>query len=216
MFRRPGKATWGKPRRGVQFRANAAMTNFSADKDEDDDKPSVCEVVENRIYYYADIECENVLELNKNLRETTNELMYNAQMLEHTPAPLYLHINSQGGDVFAGLSAMDNILNNKLPVTTIVDGCAASAATFLSIVGKRRLISKHSYILIHQISSAFWGKYTEFEDEKANLDALMKMLRELYKEYTKIPKQTLDDLLKRDLWLDANTAKKYGLVDEIL
>ena len=74
----------------------------------------------------------------------------------------------------------------------------------------------YSYILIHQLSSAFWGKYAEFKDEKANLDSLMQKMRDIYGEYTRVPADELEKLMERDLWWDAKRALELGLVDEIV
>ena len=71
-------------------------------------------------------------------------------------------------------------------------------------------------MLVHQLQSVMWGKYQEFEDEMENLKRLMKMIKDIYKEYTRLPMKNLDEILKHDLWFDAETCLKYGLVDEIL
>jgi ATP-dependent protease ClpP protease subunit len=70
-------------------------------------------------------------------------------------------------------------------------------------------------MLIHQLSSGFWGKMSEIEDEYKNLAELMERLLNIYKENTKIPKKELHDLLRHDLWLNSDKSLKYGLVDEI-
>jgi ATP-dependent protease ClpP protease subunit len=111
---------------------------------------------------------------------------------------------------------MDTILRCKVPVYTYVDGFAASAATFLTIVGNKRFISRHSYMLIHQLTSNFWGKYSEFQDAKQNLDLMMDTIKNVYKKYTKVPVRKLNEILKHDLMWDAETCLKYGLVDEII
>ena len=77
-------------------------------------------------------------------------------------------------------------------------------------------MTRNSFMLIHQLSTGFWGKYEEFEDEKKNLDLMMKMIKNVYREYTKIPEKKLNEILKRDLMLDANTCLKWRLVDEII
>lgn len=120
--------------------------------------------------------------------------------------------------MFSGLSGMDTILEAResIPVTTLIDGCAASAATFLSIVGTRRLMRRNSYMLIHQLSSGVWGKYDSIKDEVENLDLFMGTIRDMYEEYTKVPKSQIDKILKRDMWWDAATCLKYGMVDEII
>jgi ATP-dependent protease ClpP protease subunit len=111
---------------------------------------------------------------------------------------------------------MDTIIQSKVPINTVVDGCAASAATLMSVVGHRRYITKHSYILIHQLSSIFWGNYEQLKDDMENSDKFMKMIKSIYKEHTKIPMKKLDEILKHDLWFTAEEALQYGLVDEII
>ena len=77
-------------------------------------------------------------------------------------------------------------------------------------------MSRNSYMLIHQLTTNFWGKYSEFEDEKENMDLMMKTIKDIYKKYTKLPMKKLDEILKHDLMWDANTCLKYGLIDEIV
>ena len=59
---------------------------------------------------------------------------------------------------------LDFIKNSKIPVHTVVEGRVASAASMMSVVGKRRYMSRHSRILIHQLTGGFWGKMSELED----------------------------------------------------
>ena len=77
------------------------------------------------------------------------------------------------------------------------------------------IIKPNSFMLIHQLSSGFWGKMEEIKDEFINLKKLMKKLKGIYKEHTSIKKDELIDLLKRDLWLDSGEALNYGLVDRV-
>lgn len=185
--------------------------------DHSDKKMDIIKSVSNRIYFYSDINSENVLNLVQTLKQNDNEFIVKSKELNlENLIPIYLHIQSYGGEIFSGFSAMDNILMCKSPVITIVDGVCASAGTFLSIVGKKRLITKNSYMLIHQLSSYHWGKYSELEDQKQNMDNFMIKIKEIYTEYTKIPKVVLDDILKHDLFFDANRCLEYGLVDEII
>lgn len=172
--------------------------------------------VNNRIYFYSHINTDRILSLNREVRDMSVGLHNEALIKQNTPANIFLHINSYGGSIFAGLSGMDSIINSIVPVVTIVDGCCASAATFLSVVGKTRLINKHSFMLVHQLSSVMWGKYNEFKDEMENLGKLMKVIKDIYKEYTKLPESKLDEILSHDLWFDAKQCLDYGMVDEII
>jgi ATP-dependent Clp endopeptidase proteolytic subunit ClpP len=173
-------------------------------------------VHENRIYYYAGVSRESAVELNKKVGELESKSITLSNTLDIDPPTLKILINSGGGSITAGISSMDTILRTKVPVHTYVDGFCASAATFLSVVGDHRYMSRNSYMLIHQLSTGFWGKYSEFEDEKQNLDLMMKTIKDVYKKYTKVPMKKLDKILKHDLFWDANTCLKYGMIDEII
>ena len=168
------------------------------------------------IFYYTGVNKPNILELNKHLHNLQTSHLTSANSLGVDPAPIRVRLNSGGGLIVAGIAGMDNIRTLKVPVHTVVDGFCASAATFLSVVGEHRQMTKNSFMLIHQLSTSFWGKYEEFEDEKKNLDLMMKMIRQTYREYTQIPKRELDGILKRDLFLDAKTCLKWGMIDEII
>ena len=173
-------------------------------------------VHENKIYFYAGVNRESAAELNKKIGELQVKSFTMANNLDIEPYPIHLHINSGGGSIISGIASMDTILSCKVPVYTYVDGFAASAATFLTIVGNKRFISRHSYMLIHQLTSNFWGKYSEFQDAKQNLDLMMDTIKNVYKKYTKVPVRKLNEILKHDLMWDAKTCLKYGLVDEII
>lgn len=190
--------------------------------DEDDsieDEPAFLERVNNRLYFYSDVKTEKNLQLNKSIRELNGDLLNKQKDLNlDSPPNIFLHINSMGGYIFDGLSSADEILKSNIPVITIIDGCVASAATLMSIVGKKRLINKHAFMLIHQLSCEMWGeiRYHEQKDEMKNSENLMKIIKKLYSEHTKIPSKKLNDFLKHDVWWDAETCIKYGLVDEII
>ena len=154
----------------------------------------------NRLYFYLEISI-----LNQQNTLSTD-----------FPAKIFLHINSYGGSVFAGLSAVDYIANSRIPVVSVIDGCAASAATLMSVVADERYMSEHSFMLIHQLSSTMWGKYEDLKDDMKNNEKLMEAIKGIYVEHTKIPKRKLNQILKRDLWFDARTCLKYGLVDDII
>lgn len=149
------------------------------------------------------------------IRETEQENILSAIQLSIETIPIYLHINSNGGEIFEAFNAIDTIQACKVPIYTILEGATASAGTLMSVVGTKRYIRSSAYMLIHQLSSTCWGKMSEIEDEFKNLKELMDRIKDIYKKYSKIPKKELTDLLKHDLWLNSEKSLKYGLVDEI-
>ena len=173
-------------------------------------------VQDNKIYYYSGVNRDSCSELNKKISELEGKYIATAHTLDIDPPTMKIFINSGGGSGVSGISTMDTILRCKVPIHTYVDGFCASAATFLSVVGNYRFMSRNSYMLIHQLSTQFWGKYSEFEDEKKNLDLMMNTIKNVYKEHTKLPMKKLDEILKHDLMWDAKTCLKYGLIDEII
>jgi len=193
---------------------HVAGSEFQNAKPEDNNR---IESKSNRIYFYTEVSRGKNLTLNMKIEELSNDLLNRKRTLNlDDPGKIYLHINSYGGSVFAGFSSVDYIMNSSVPITSIVEGCAASAATIMSVTANHRQISKHAYMLIHQLSSGMWGKYQDQKDTMENNDRLMKMIIDIYEEHTKIPKKELTKLLKHDLWWDAETCLKYGLVDEII
>ena len=177
---------------------------------------NVVDTSHNRIYFYSAVTRPKILKLNKFIFNLNTNMLSKSGPLEYDPPPIKLHINSYGGSVFAGLAALDYIKNSKIPVHTIIDGCAASAATLMSCVGAHRQMHRNSCMLVHQLSGAMWGKFQEMEDDFENSKMLMEKIKNIYAQYTKIPKREMGKLLKHDLWWEAEKCLQYGLVDEIV
>jgi len=174
-------------------------------------------VVENTIFFYTDVTEQSALDLNQALYEVDAKLKNTANFLGPDFRPhIKLRINSYGGSLFAGLAILDTIRNLKSDVHTFVDGSAASAATIISIAGTKRYIGKNSMMLIHQLSTGTYGKFSELEDDMENNKRLMKMIKDIYKQYTKVPMKNIDEILKHDLWFDSAKCLEFGLVDEVL
>ena len=185
------------------------------DDSDDDDEDENIERVKNTIYYYGDVNRKNVLKFHKLLREATDDIR--KQMIEtDCEGKIFVNICSDGGSVFDGLAAMDTIASNPVPVTTIMEGAVCSAATFLALGGKHVTIRPSGHVLIHQIRSAFWGKYEEFKDEKETLDKLMEKLRNLYSSKTNLPRKVLSEMFQRDIYINAEECIKWGVAHSIV
>ena len=188
---------------------NDGMQNFTANA-------QGIEHQDSRIFFYKDVEDESVLNLIRLLKEKAAACIQVQNQFElESPPPIKLHIQSYGGLLFSGFSGMEHIRTSKVPVVTIVDGMAASAATFLSVVGHKRYMYEESSMLIHQLSSGFWGKFEEFLDEKKNLEMLMERIRRIYKTYTRMDDKLISNILKKDIYLTSEQCLAFGLVDEI-
>ena len=60
------------------------------------------------------------------------------------------------------------------------------------------------------------GQVQEMQDDMQNSEMLMEKIRNIYRKYTKIPKKELDNILKHDIWWEAEKCLEYGLVDELI
>lgn len=173
-------------------------------------------VERNNIYFYGEVNSQSCEELRKKL----SEMDFNAKLFEieynAKAPPINLHIQSTGGSLLDSLYISDFINNLKTPINTYVDGYVASAASLISVMGDKRYMTKNSMILIHQLASGGEGKYQELDDNMKNLQQMMNKVKSIYLSKTKLEYLQLEDILKHDLWLDANTCKKYGLIDEII
>lgn len=169
----------------------------------------------NHVYFYGEVNRENIFDLTLLIREAEEENILTSHKLNIDKIPIYLHISSYGGSIFDAFTLIDIIKSCKVPIHSIIEGASASAATIISIVAEKRYIRPNGYMLIHQLSSGCWGKMNEIEDEFKNLSHLMDKIKNLYMEHAKIPKKELVEILKHDLWMDSQKCIKYGLIDEI-
>lgn len=184
--------------------------------DEETEENLDVEESNNDIYFYTGVTKKSVFELNKKLASTASNLVNISNALNIEVPQINLHINSGGGSLLDSFASIDYIRKCKAPVHSIIEGSAASAATLMSVVAKKRSITKHSFMLIHQLSAGMWGKFESMKDEMNNATMFMDVINDIYSKHTKIPKNVLKDILKRDIYMDAKTCLKYGLVDNIL
>ena len=171
----------------------------------------------NNIYFYGAVSESSALQLKNKLEELNTQSQTIAIHYNIEPPPIHLHIQSYGGSLMQTFYVMDVIKTLKTPVYTYIDGFAASAATLMSVSGKRRFMTESSVMLIHQLSSGgAAGKFEEIKNEFSNLVEFMEIIKKTYMNYGNISSQHLDDLLKQDLWLNSAKSLEYGLVDEII
>lgn len=186
-----------------------------SDNDTNDTAADCVKTVNNTIYYYGDINDDNVFELITQLKELEIKLLKLSIDYPDFKPKITLHIKSDGGDIFAGFSAADHIKTCRVPVWTVANGCCASAATFLLLAGKKRFMGPSGFVLIHQLSSGMWGKYQEMKEEIESCDKFMDSIKGMYKDKTTIPDKKLKAMMKKDIYLTSSECIKYSIVDDI-
>ena len=180
--------------------------------DEDTEETCNVQVIGCDIYYYGDVTRDTVLDLITSTKKLEKELLKKAVDLDGYTPNINVHIHSDGGDLFSGMNAMDALRNTEVHVTTIAEGTCCSAATFMLLGGDRRLMGKHAHVMIHQLSTGFFGKFQELRDEMDTCKKLMKTMKSVYKAETNIPSDLFKELMKKDVYLDAEECIKYGIV----
>ena len=137
---------------------------------------------------------------------------------ENPNADISLYINSPGGDVTAGWAIMDTMKYIKPNVSTIGMGLVASMASLLLAAGEKgkRFVLPNTEIMIHQPSSGTQGQVTDMEISLRETQRVKQVVIKQMAEFTGRKEKELFDAMERDNYMDAEAAKKFGLIDEIL
>ena len=158
--------------------------------------------------FYAEVHVGTVARL----REILLDLVHQRK----PPSVIYLYIFSDGGCAYSGMCAYDIIRTCKIPVHTIIDGTALSAATYLSIAGTKRFILENANYMIHQISTEFTGRYSDMKVEWKSMKDMMDRSVNIYERHCHLSRNEIMDCMKRNTMMDAEACKQHGFIDEII
>lgn len=137
---------------------------------------------------------------------------------ENPNADISLYLNTPGGEVNAGWAIMDTMQYIKPQVSTIGMGLVASMGSVLLAAGAKgkRFVLPNTEIMIHQPLAGTQGQVTDMEIHVANFKRTKERLIKQMSEFTGRKEKELFDAMERDNYMDAETAKKFGLIDGIL
>ena len=170
---------------------------------------------------YSRLLKERIIFLTGQINDTVASLV-TAQLLfleaEDPKKEIYLYINSPGGLVTAGLGIYDTMQYVKPDISTLCIGQAASMGSFLLSAGKKgkRFSLPNSRIMVHQPSAGFQGQATDIEIHANEVLSLKKRLNEIYSKHTGKTVDEIKTALERDNFMTADSAKSFGLVDEVV
>lgn len=129
-----------------------------------------------------------------------------------------IHINSGGGDLYAGLAIYNRLKTLSGHITTINDGLAASAASLIFQAGDTRKMNKGSNLMAHGASGFLFGYYNveEMQAEIKRFKAHNKAIVNVYAEAMGVTQEDAKAFVSGETWLTGQEAVDKGLADEVV
>lgn len=173
------------------------------------------------IYFYEEVNELTQMILEVMLRDAVRDVLTShvGEILGgELSESVTIHINSPGGYLNCGMALYDYIKTSQIPITCLVEGFCASAATLIMLACHNRIMSPNSVFLMHQCSWGAWGENRLMQDLAVNSDKAMKRLRKIYMEETKIGADRgenreayIQHLLEHDFEFDSTECENLGI-----
>ena len=137
---------------------------------------------------------------------------------DNSEKDIHMYINSPGGAVTAGMAIYDTMQFIKPDVSTLCVGQAASMGAVLLAGGTKgkRFSLPHSRVMIHQPLGGFQGQASDIEIHAKEILKIRKELNSVLAHHTGQSLKTIEKDTDRDNFMDSQTAKTYGLIDDVL
>ena len=164
---------------------------------------------------------DRIIMLSGEINDDTANLVV-AQLLflesEDPDKYIYLYINSPGGSITSGMAIYDTMQYVKPDVSTICIGMAASMGAFLLSCGAKgkRFALPNAEIMIHQPLGGFKGQATDIDIHAKRILKIKEKLNLILSENTNQDIEKLKRDVERDYFMEADEAKEYGIVDEVI
>ena len=137
---------------------------------------------------------------------------------ENPKKEIAMYINSPGGVVTSGLAIYDTMQFVRPAISTLCIGQAASMASLLLAAGRKdmRFALPNARIMMHQPSGGFQGQATDIMLHAQEILNLKRRLNEIYVKHTGQHLKKIEDALERDMFLTADGAKEFGIIDKVM
>lgn len=129
---------------------------------------------------------------------------------------IQLSINSPGGDVFDGLAILNSLRQHPANVSVVVDGVAASAASFIAMAGDSVKIAPQAMMMIHDASGLVIGNAQDMQEMSALLEKTSDNIANVYAQRAGGTQEEWRTAMKAETWYTDQEAVDAGLADEIL
>lgn len=128
-----------------------------------------------------------------------------------------VRINSNGGEIYAGIAIFNALRNSKADITIYVDGIAASMACVIALCGKPVQMSRYARLMLHSVQGSCYGNKDEMLGCIREIESLEDTLCEMYAARMGRDKDEIRSLYfdGKDHWLRADEALALGLIDGI-
>jgi ATP-dependent Clp endopeptidase proteolytic subunit ClpP len=133
-----------------------------------------------------------------------------------TTDSITLRINSPGGDVFDGLAILNSLRNHRASVRVVVDGLAASAASFIAMAGETVVMSPNSMMMIHEASGLCMGNSQDMRELADLLDKTSSNIADIYARRSGRPAAEHRAAMKAETWYSDQEAVDAGLADSVM
>lgn len=168
------------------------------------------------IYFYGGVSRENVQTLRSQLHEACKSIV-TPEGTQVKPRPIVIHVHSPGGDAHLGIAIANFMRQVTVPYAIVVEGYACSAITPMLVTAPFRVMHDFSFTMFHEPSVFMFGvfKNTEIKENMAGIQRISSEYLRIYETNTRVPKDILIEMLSRDIFMDAQTCKKYDVVDRV-
>lgn len=130
--------------------------------------------------------------------------------------PITVRINSPGGDVFHGYAIYNQLMARTSPVNIVIDGLAASAASFIAMAGDTIAMAETSMLMIHNAWGIVVGDRNDMLETAAVMEKIDGQLAAIYASKSSKPVGDVSAMMDSETWFTSNEAKTAGLCDEVL
>lgn len=124
---------------------------------------------------------------------------------------VHVHINSYGGDVFAGIAIANILKNHKGKTIAYIDGLAASAASIIAFGCNEIVIPSNAYLMIHRVSCGMFGNTDDFLRQ---IEVMEKIEEGIINSYTEkaiegVTREQIKDFMFNETWFTGDDTAKY-------
>lgn len=138
-----------------------------------------------------------------------------AKDLKELQGDVLVRINSPGGSVFDGMAIAQSIRERKDKTDTVVDGLAASAASYIALAGNEVRMAEGAFLMIHEPWSLVIGSAEDMRKEAELLDKVNSQIAGFYSKKTGKSLDEIKQVMADETWFTGSEAFDYGLVDKV-